>query len=63
MHNNVDSSSSTSPCPDIFRYELEKSGNCHGIISVPNPCPVVAIDISVQLYVAVFASVQLTDFV
>jgi len=63
VHNNVDSSSSTSPCPDVFRYELDRSGDWYGIISVPNPYPVVAIDISVQLYVAAFTSVLLTDFV
>uniref|UniRef100_A0A1V1FKK2 Putative serine protease 30 n=1 Tax=Reticulitermes speratus TaxID=60591 RepID=A0A1V1FKK2_9NEOP len=53
---NVDSSSPTSPCPDVFRYELDRSGNWHGIISVPNPYPVVAIDIRVELYVAAVAS-------
>jgi len=63
LHTNEDSSSPTSNCPDVFRYELGTSGNWHGIISVPNPYPVVAIDISVQLYVAALTSVLLTDSV
>jgi len=63
LHTNEDSSLSTSLCPDVFRYEFDTSGNWHGIISVPNPYPVVAIDISVQLYVAALPSVLLTDSV
>jgi hypothetical protein len=63
LHTNEDSSSPTSPCPDVFRYEVDRSGNWHGIISVPNPYPVVAIDIKVELYVAALASVLLSDFV
>jgi len=63
MHNNVDSTWSTSPCPDVFRYELDRSGDWYGIISVPNPYPVVAIDVNVQLDVGAFTSVILTDSV
>ena len=63
LHNNVDSSLPTSPCPDVFRYERDESGDWYGIISVRNPYPVVAIDISVQLYVTALTSVLLTDSV
>jgi len=63
LHTKEDSSSPTSPCPDVFRYERDGSGNWHGIISVPNPYPVVAIDLSVQLYGAAVTSVLLTHSV
>jgi hypothetical protein len=34
----------------VFQYQLSTSGEWHGIISVPNPYPVLAIDIRVELY-------------
>ncbi|XP_023713323.1 serine protease gd isoform X2 [Cryptotermes secundus] len=46
-----DSSSFASPCPQVFRYELDRYGDWYGLISVPNPYPVVAIDIRVELYI------------
>ncbi|XP_069683971.1 serine protease gd-like [Periplaneta americana] len=48
--------SPNSACPDVFKYEQDRSGDVHGIISVPNPYPIVAIGISVEIYVASFAT-------
>jgi hypothetical protein len=45
-------SSYATPCPSVFQYQLSSSGEWHGIISVPNPYPVVAIDIRVEMYAA-----------
>jgi hypothetical protein len=38
------------PCPDVFQYE-GSSGNEYGVITVPNPYPYLAIDISVAIYI------------
>lgn len=51
----------TSPCPDVFKYELDRPGDWHGIISVPNPYPVVAIDIRVELYITTTSLVIQVD--
>jgi hypothetical protein len=53
----VDPTSPTSPCPDVFTYTVDSYGDWHGIISVPNPYPVVAIDIRVELYITATTSV------
>ncbi|KDR22461.1 serine protease gd-like isoform X2 [Zootermopsis nevadensis] len=50
-HTNENPASPTSPCPDVFKYEQDRYGDWYGIISVPNPYPVVAIDIRVELYI------------
>jgi hypothetical protein len=44
--------SSISPCPGVFDYQQSISGEWYGRISVPNPFPILAIDIAVELYVA-----------
>lgn len=38
------------PCPDVFQYE-GTSGNEYGIITVPDPYPYLAIDITVEIYI------------
>lgn len=43
-------SAAENPCPDVFRYE-GRPGNEYGIITVPNPYPYLAIEISVALYI------------
>ncbi|XP_023717855.1 serine protease gd isoform X2 [Cryptotermes secundus] len=45
-------SSYATPCPSVFQYQLSSSGEWHGIINVPNPYPVVAVDIRVEMYAA-----------
>jgi hypothetical protein len=45
-------SSYETPCPSVFQYQLSSSGEWHGIISIPNPYPVLAIDIRVEIYAA-----------
>jgi hypothetical protein len=27
----------TSPCPSVFWYEVDASGNCHGRLNIPAP--------------------------
>jgi hypothetical protein len=39
----------TSPCPGIFQYEMDSSGNWHGLISVPAPQPGYTFKINVEL--------------
>lgn len=43
-------SAAETPCPDVFQYE-GSPGNEHGIITVPNPYPYLAIDITVEIYI------------
>jgi hypothetical protein len=45
-------SSYATPCPSVFQYQPSSSGEWHGIISIPNPYPILAIDIRVDIYVA-----------
>jgi hypothetical protein len=35
----------------VFQYQQSSSGEWHGVISVPNPYPIVAIDIRVEIYI------------
>ncbi|XP_021913642.1 serine proteinase stubble-like isoform X3 [Zootermopsis nevadensis] len=44
-------SSYATACPNVFRYQQSRSGEWYGVISVPNPYPIVAIDIRVEIYV------------
>jgi hypothetical protein len=43
-------SAAETPCPDVFQYE-GSSGNEYGVITVPNPYPYLAIDITVSMYI------------
>jgi hypothetical protein len=45
------SASSISTCPGVFDYQQSTSGEWYGKISVPNPFPILAIDIVVEIYV------------
>ena len=40
-----------SPCPGVFQYEQDSTGTWHGVITVPNPLPFVAIDLTVSIYI------------
>jgi hypothetical protein len=62
LNTHADSSSPASPCPHVFRYELDRYGDWYGLISVPNPYPVVAIDIRVELYITAVSLVNFTVF-
>jgi hypothetical protein len=37
------------PCPGVFDYEQNSSGEWYGRISVPNPYPILAVDITVEM--------------
>jgi hypothetical protein len=43
-------SAADNQCPNVFQYE-GFSGSEYGIITVPNPYPYLAIDISVAIYI------------
>jgi len=43
-------SAAENPCPDIFQYE-GNPGSEYGIITVPNPSPYLAIEITVEIYI------------
>jgi Uma2 family endonuclease len=43
-------SAAENPCPDIFQYE-GGPGSEYGIITVPNPYPYLAIEITVEMYI------------
>lgn len=43
-------SAAETPCPDVFHYE-GTPGNEYGIITVPDPYPYLAIDITVDIYI------------
>jgi hypothetical protein len=45
-----EASAAETPCPGVFQYE-GSYGNEHGVISVPNPYPYLAIDITVAMYI------------
>ncbi|XP_069683972.1 serine protease gd-like isoform X1 [Periplaneta americana] len=45
------SSPPATPCPDVFYYQHDGNGNWFGVISVPNPYPIIAIDLRVDIYV------------
>jgi hypothetical protein len=38
-------------CPGVFQYQQSSSGEWYGKISLPNPYPILAIDINVEIYV------------
>ncbi|XP_069683973.1 serine protease gd-like isoform X2 [Periplaneta americana] len=48
---NAMSSPPATPCPDVFYYQHDGNGNWFGVISVPNPYPIIAIDLRVDIYV------------
>jgi hypothetical protein len=43
--------SSMTTCPGVFDYQQSNSGEWYGRISVPNPFPILVIDIVVEIYV------------
>ena len=43
--------SSYTPCSGVFDYQQSSSGEVYGRISVQNPYPILAIDITVEMYV------------
>jgi hypothetical protein len=43
--------SSHAPCPGVFDYQQSGSGELYGRISVQNPYPILAVDITVEIYV------------
>jgi hypothetical protein len=43
--------SSYAPCPGVFDYQQSSSGELYGRIIVQNPYPILAIDITVEIYV------------
>jgi len=43
--------SSYTPCPGVFDYQQSSSGELYGKISVQNPYPILAVDITVETYV------------
>jgi hypothetical protein len=38
------------PCPGVFDYVQSSSGEWYGRISIPNLYPILAIDITVEMY-------------
>jgi hypothetical protein len=43
-------SAAETPCPNVFQYR-ENFGTEYGIITVPDPYPYLAIDITVEMYI------------
>ena len=43
--------SSYAPCPGVFDYQQSGSGVLYGRISVQNPYPILAVNITVEIYV------------
>ena len=39
------------PCPGVFDYQQSSSGEFYARIGVPNPYPILAVDITVEIYV------------
>jgi hypothetical protein len=39
------------PCPNVFQYQHSSSGEWYGVISIPNPYPILAIEIKVEMYI------------
>ena len=39
-------------CPGLFDYQQSSSGEVYGRISIPNPYPILAVDITVEIYVS-----------
>jgi hypothetical protein len=54
--NSVDNSSfifavsSYAPCPGVLDYQQSSTGELYGRISVQNPYPILAVDITVEIY-------------
>jgi hypothetical protein len=44
------SASSYATCPGVFQYQQSSSGEWYGKISIPNPYPILAIEIRVEIY-------------
>jgi hypothetical protein len=38
-------------CPNVFQYQHSSSGEWYGVISIPNPYPILAIEMKVEMYI------------